>query len=573
MPRLSTLACAIALFVLTLLPVGRTLVESVLVQPAPDAPAEVSLQHYEELFVRQAELPEHVDVPAPVRSPARRWTLLGNSVAIGLVSALFALLIGVPLALLLERSDLPGRSWLGYTVPAPLVLPPLLVGMAWNLVLPPASAKGAGAWGDWGGLIAVVRAGALFALCYFPLVVLFARRAFRRVPAALEESATLVGGPRTALLRVTLPLAAPGILVGALFVFLFALNDFSLIDLLNWLRPVSDRVTVYPFEAFTAWAKKDGGAIATALGMPLVVLGVALLLVVQRLVGHSRETLTGSHRPPTPWRLGPWMPAAIGFVTGLLVLSVGVPVGALLWKAGGWENYGAIWKQVALENDSFIDSTLFRTVYLAFGAAVFALPLAYALGVRAARTGRTGLLTLSILPLALPPVILGAGYLRLLASPALDLRMGGVNPFLDLGGPQLGAIALLVAKYVPLAALAVWAASLEIGRRSDEAARVAGATFSERIFGVGVPLLRPALALGFVLVFVFVLREIDTLVLVESSTVLRRIYQLVHYQRDAQVAALAVMLLVLQAVPFVLLWLLHPGDDETRPAEAGARAA
>lgn len=562
MPRLPTLLCALVLFLISLAPIGRTVAESFLVREAPGAPAEVSLEHYDRLFLAQAELPSTADVPAPVRSPTRRWRLLGNSVAIGLVSALLAVLIGVPLALLVTRTDLPGREWIGHASLAPLVLPPLLVGMAWNVVLPaPESTKGAGAWGDWGGVVAILRAGSLFALCYFPLVFLFARRAFRRVPAALEESARMVGGPLVAVRRVTLPLAAPGILVGALFVFLFALNDFSLIDLLNWLRPVSDRVTVYPFEAFTAWSKLNGGAIATALGMPLVVVGVVLLMAVRRLVGHSRETLSGSFRQARPWALGRFRYAAYAFLLALLVTAVGIPVGALLVEAGGLENYSAIWRQVALGESQFVDTALFRTLYLAFGAAIGALPLAYLLGLRAARTGRTGLLTLSILPLALPPTILGAGYLLLLATPELDLRLGGVNPLHAIGGPQLGAIAMLVAKYVPLAALAVWAASLEVGPRMDEAARLAGASPSARVFDVMVPLLRPALVIGFVLVFVFVLREIDTLVLLESSTLLRRIYQLVHYQRDAQVAALAVMLLVLQVVPFVLLWLLFPRDD------------
>ena len=57
------------------------------------------------------------------------------------------------------------------------------------------------------------------------------------------------------VLAVTLPLALPGILAGALFVFLFSLNDFSLVDYLNFVRPTTDRISVYPYESFTAWTK------------------------------------------------------------------------------------------------------------------------------------------------------------------------------------------------------------------------------------------------------------------------------------------------------------------------------
>jgi ABC-type Fe3+ transport system permease subunit len=117
---------------------------------------------------------------------------------------------------------------------------------------------------------------------------------------------------------------------------------------------------------------------------------------------------------------------------------------------------------------------------------------------------------------------------------------------------------LLVAKYVPFAIVALWAAFLEIDPRLEEAAASAGVRRLDRALGILVPLAKPALVLGFLLVFVLGLREIDTIVLLSSDTVMRRVYTMVHYQRDAEVAALCIVLVVIEALPFAAFALLTP---------------
>jgi iron(III) transport system permease protein len=564
MNRLAVVLAVLALALLSIVPITRTMAES-FSERTPDGGREPTLRWYREAFVSGAPAPAtgtatRSATPA-TRPVGARWRLLGNSVAIATLAALFALLLGVPYALVVARTDAPLRGLLGGLYPAPLVLPPLLVAIAWMFVpgFEPAPKIEADTGSSWGGSVATLRAAALFGSCYFPLVVLFARRALLRVPASLEEAARLAGGPWLALRRITLPLASPGILAGALFVFLFALNDFSLVDYLNWVRPLADQVSVYPFESFTAWSKSQGESVATALGMPLALLGVALLAVIHRLVGReARATVTGEFREPAPWRLGRWRAPVAALACLLLTVSVVVPIAGLLVKAGGWERYREVWRVrlgPAASNDAL------WTLWFALGAAVLSLPLAFVLGHHAARTRRFTWMALAILPLALPPIFLGAGYLRLYDTPSLAI--GGRNPFLDADGPRLASMFLLVAKYAPFAIVALWAAFLEIDPRLEEAAATAGVRPLDRALGILVPLAKPALALGFVLVFVLSLREIDTIVLLSSDTIMRRIYTMVHYQRDAEVAALCVILVVLEALPFALLALL---SSPRRPA-------
>jgi len=409
----------------------------------------------------------------------------------------------------------------------------------------------------WGGVVAVLRAGFLFALCYFPIVVLFARRALSRVPASLEESARLAGGPFLALRRVTLPLAAPGILAGSLFVFLFALNDFAVVDFLNWVRPTQDRIAVYPFESFVAWSKSQGPGVATALGTPLALVGVVLLWAVHRLVGRgARGAVGGTHRPPQDYAIGRWRIPALCAALALLALSVGGPVLALLWKSSGLEAYRAVWKVVEGETSSTHE--IRWTLWFSGLAAFLAVPLAFVLGHHAARTGKARFLGLAVLPLALPPIFLGAGYLRLINAPWITEALGH-NPLLDPDSPQFGPVLLLVAKYLPFAIVALWAAFLEVDPRLEEAAATAGVRPLSRVLGILEPLVRPASALAFVLVFVLALREIDTIVLLSGSTVLRKIYTMIHFQRDEQVAALCILLILLQSVAFLVLWIVRGG--------------
>jgi ABC-type Fe3+ transport system permease subunit len=243
----------------------------------------------------------------------------------------------------------------------------------------------------------------------------------------------------------------------------------------------------------------------------------------------------------------------------LVVLAAGLPVLGLALKAGGLERYQEVWQyRVGPGTQS---NEVLWTLWFALGAAVLAVPLAFVLGHHAARTGRMTWVALAILPLAVPPVFLGAGYLRLLNS--LALEFGGRNPFLDLDGPRLGSMLLVLAKYAPFAIVAAWAAFLEIDPRMEEAGACAGARPLDRALGILVPLAKPALALAFLLVFVLGLREIDTIVLLESDTVMRRIYTMVHYQRDAEVAALCVILVAIEAIPFAVFALLSPRQRTT----------
>ena len=137
-----------------------------------------------------------------------------------------------------------------------------------------------------------------------------------------------------------------------------------------------------------------------------------------------------------------------------------------------------------------------------------------------------------------------------------------------------------VALSIPYVVVVVGARLASFGVTLEEAAATAGVRPLARVLGIVEPLVRPASVLAFALVFVLALREIDTIVLLSGTTILRKVYTMIHFQRDEQVAALCILLIVLQGVVFLVLWILrsdpmrgNPATSDSATTGHGQRAA
>ncbi len=140
------------------------------------------------------------------------------------------LLLGVPLAWLLARADLPGRTLVRALVTLPLVLPPVVGGVALLLVL---GRNGlVGRWLDsaFGLTLPFTTAGVVVAEAFvaMPFLVISVEGALRAADARYEEAAATLGAGRwTTFRRVTLPLVAPGVAAGAVLSWARALGEFG----------------------------------------------------------------------------------------------------------------------------------------------------------------------------------------------------------------------------------------------------------------------------------------------------------------------------------------------------------
>jgi molybdate transport system permease protein len=156
--------------------------------------------------------------------------ILGLTLKVGLVSTLALLVPGTALGWLLARREFPGRTLLRLVVLLPMVLPPVAVGLMLLQLLSTRGATGRLAETLFGGPVLLTwKAAALAsAIMSLPLLVLGAEQAFASVPRRLEQVAATLGASRWRVFaRVTLPLAARGLLAGALFAFARSLGEFG----------------------------------------------------------------------------------------------------------------------------------------------------------------------------------------------------------------------------------------------------------------------------------------------------------------------------------------------------------
>ena len=224
-------------------------------------------------------------LPAQLRRPE-----VGEALQLSLLTATAAtvvcLVLGVPLAWVLARGRFPGRSALRALVTVPLVLPPVVGGVALLLLLGRQGLLGRHL-DAWFGIslpfttTAVVVAEAFVAL---PFLVLAVEGALRSADPRYEEVAGTLGASRlTVFRRVTLPLVAPGVAAGAVLCFARALGEFGATITFAGSFPGVTRTV--PVQVYLALEEDPPAAVV----LSLVLLGVSLLV----LVGLRDRWLTG----------------------------------------------------------------------------------------------------------------------------------------------------------------------------------------------------------------------------------------------------------------------------------------
>jgi putative spermidine/putrescine transport system permease protein len=197
---------------------------------------------------------------------------LQRSAILAAVVAVIALLAGMPAAYAIARLRFPGRDAIAMLIAAPLLLPTLVLGLALLLALQPLKLAA-----TWPGL---VLAHSMVAL---PFAVRIMSTAFGAVPKEVEEAAWTLGAtPLRAALRITLPIAAPGAAAAAALCFLVSFDE-TVISLFL----VGPRLSTLPVEMFR-YVETRTDPLVAALAMALIGVALAVVLLVERLVGFNR---------------------------------------------------------------------------------------------------------------------------------------------------------------------------------------------------------------------------------------------------------------------------------------------
>ena len=221
------------------------------------------------------------------------WEALSLTLSVAARAVGVALPVAILMALLLARGRFPGKAALDLVVHLPLVLPPVVVG--WLLLLVFGVRGPVGAWlNDWFGIrLVFTQAGAALAcgVMVFPLMLRAIRLSLDAVDPGLEQAArTLGAGWLDRFLSITLPLAAPGILVGAITGFAASLGEFGAV--ITFAASIPGETQTLPLAIYAALQAPGGEA--TAARLALISVGLAVVgLLASELLGRRLRARMG----------------------------------------------------------------------------------------------------------------------------------------------------------------------------------------------------------------------------------------------------------------------------------------
>jgi iron(III) transport system permease protein len=476
-------------------------------------------------------------------------------------SLTIALGLGVPLAWLLERSDIPARRLLSVLMFAPLLIPPITGAQIWSLLL----GENRGILNrlirivlpmDVGPFSTTSASGIVFAqgMTLVPLVTLFLGTSFRNIDSTLEEASRMSGasGLQT-FRRVTLKLVFPAVASVALLMSVTLLGAFEIplvFGLGEGLTPIG--VRIYTMLNPAASVPLYGQIAAYSALVTLV--SFSLILVYGRLTRSAARfaTVTGKGHRGAVNHLGRWRWPAFAVVAGFLVLTVGLRVFVLFWQsfvpnvgqislaelrsAGNLEAYRSV-----LGDSAFWGSVRLTLVVAVLSALVTTVvPMAMAWVVvrhRGRRTSTAALDLLASTSLGIPSPVAAFAFLVMFLS---------INKWV----PVYGTVAALTFAYcfrIGFSYRFGSAAIVQISEDLEEASAMSGAGPLMTFRRVLLPLLSPTVVFLFLLQMVTAIHEFSVPLFVRSvgdKPISIYAFNEMGAQRPTNAAAVGVLTLV-----------------------------
>src|ERR1700691_6148647 len=242
---------------------------------------------------------------------------------IAVSSAIICCAVAAPMGWLVSRTDMPGRQFIRALVTASFVTPPLLGAVAWELLAAPNSGLlnqlfrlVTGAESDDHLFNIYSMTGIIFVIsCYtFPFVFVLVANSLDTMPGELEDASAILGGKAwTTARRITIPLAMPALVAGALIAFLQAMTLFGSPAILA-LPARFHTMTTKIWSLFQYPPKLE---LAAAASLPLLVLTVALLRAESFILGRRGYSVVGGRQGDprrVPLGRGKWVALAAVFV-------------------------------------------------------------------------------------------------------------------------------------------------------------------------------------------------------------------------------------------------------------------
>jgi iron(III) transport system permease protein len=472
-------------------------------------------------------------------------TPMAHSLTLAFLTAGFATSFGVPLGLLIAKTDLPFRRALAVLLSIPLLVPPYILGVSWfnclgrdGLLARVIPAQSIGLLSDW--LFGLPGCVWVLVSAYMPVVIILTVAYARAVSPRLEEAGRLIARWPAILRHITLPIIMPGILFSGMLVFLLALGEVGVPMFLRY--PVFAVETLTQFSAFYDFGAASAAA-TPLLGITLVMLALERFSLREKTI--RLQPMTSDTRTQLI-SLGHWRTPVLLAVGLLAAAIVGLPLLALVVASLSPFAYSQAWNKAA--------DSLGRSVEFAFLGAtlltIFGFFCAYLIHHRALRFWRA-VDTLTLLLFTLPGTVIGVGLIALWNRPATNFIYGSAAM----------VILAYLAQYIALTSRITLATLGNVPPSLEDAAQLCGAPWMARIVHVVLPAALPGVIAAWLIGFIFCLRDFGASTLVYppgQDTLPVRIYTLMANGSPSLIAALCVILvcvtLISLAGPGFLLW-------------------
>jgi len=475
-----------------------------------------------------------------------------NTLLISTGATLLATFLGVSLAWINARTNCPGRERLEPFNLIPFFLSPFVGAIAWhNLAAPKTGLLNVWAQDLFGlerhilnvdNIYGVIWVTGIF---FTPLVYLFVVGSLRRMDPSLEDSARTTGaGLLRTTLTVTLPLVTPGILSGAIIVFVTSAGEFGVPFKLGAPYGWETLTT----QIFTKAVGDDANHyLGASMSMTLGAITGFFIWLQQRIIApREYTTVTGKGFRPNLIDLGRWRWAAFAYNLAYILIAVLLPLACLIVVSVHpvWEgriiladlttwNYQKVLFFWSPERIDSATNGILNSFILAFAGASIAMVLAIVVSYMIHRTKGFGarlLDFLCVVPIGFPGIVLAMGvlvtYIRTPIYATLwILLLGYITRFFPYGQRNVASIMLAVSEEL------------------DQSSRMAGASWLTTLRRITIPLLKPGIFAGWILLFVIFLRELSISIILYSTgteTLSVGVYYLSNYENEPLTAALAV---------------------------------
>jgi len=469
---------------------------------------------------------------------------LWNSLMIAVGTTSLALLISVPLAWLSTRFEFRGKKIAGALLLAPMILPPFVGAIGFQQMLGPYGVVnellGLGPV-DWLGRSQYAGVVILQSLGLYPILFLNVSAALANVDPAMDEAAANLGcGPWRRFFRITLPLIMPGLFAGGTIVFIWSFTELGTPLIMNYTRCA-------PVQVFDALKEVGSNPFPYALvfvmlSMSVMLYGATKILFGGRAYAMQSKAATVSTARELGARGGALALLPFALVIGAALLPhLGVVLTALA-EPGSWyrsvlpraftgEHFAAALGH-NITVSSIRNSLIFSSLAVVFDAAI-GIAVAFVI-VRSSLRGRGLLDALSMLPLAVPGLVMAFGYLAVSSQISNQDWVKNSAFWQSLFDVRVNPTLFLVIAYsvrrLPYMVRSAVAGLQQTSVTLEEAAANLGAGFFRRMWKITLPLITANLIAGGLLTFAFSMLEVsDSIMLAQRADyfpITKTIYEL-----------------------------------------------